>query len=398
VNVTVSVGGRFHAFDLARELDRHGALQRLVTSYPRRIARAHGVPPKRVRSFVASEVFKRVARRGPTWLEDRAQPSINEHFARWAARQVPVDTDLLVGWSGFSAQAMATARHRGARTVLERGSAHIQAQAELLQRAYEGSAVRPRLPHARVIAKELEEYERADRIAVPSRFVLNSFLERGFSEDRFLLNPYGVRLDQFSPGTAEERDPAGPLRVLFVGLACRRKGVHDLLAALERADLSADTELWFAGRVLPEVEAELGRFSACKLRLFGSLPQADLVHLYRRASLFVLPSYEEGMAMVVPQAMACGLPCLVSENSGCAELIREARAGQVIAPGDVDALAGRLTWFAENASERFAMGERAAERVTDGLTWADYGDRAVELYRDLLAGEPRSETVQEVAA
>ncbi|MHC4377771.1 MAG: glycosyltransferase family 4 protein [Planctomycetota bacterium] len=388
MNVTISVGGRFHAFDLARELDRHGALHKLLTSYPRRIAQTHGVPAERVQSFVASEVFKRVARRGPTWFEDRVQPTINEQFARWAERQVPADTDLFVGWSGFSAQAMERAKGFGAKTVLERGSAHIEVQEELLLRAYEGSPVRPRLPHPRVIAKELEEYESADRIAVPSRFVLNSFLERGFSEDRFLVNPYGVRLDQFSPGEPGERDPDGPFRVLFVGLACRRKGVHDLLQAFERAELPEGSEIWFAGRVLPEVEDELMRFSDRKLQLFGSLPQAELVHLYRQASLFVLPSYEEGMAMVVPQAMACGLPCLVSENSGCAELIRETRAGEVIPPGDVEALAAELTWFAEHVPERVAMGERAAQRVTAGLTWADYGDRAVELYRELLRAEP----------
>lgn len=388
MKITISVGGRFHAFDLARELERHGALHKLLTSYPKGIAQAHGVPAERAQSFVASEVFKRIARRFPTSVEDRLQPTINEQFARWAARQVPRDTDLFVGWSGFSAQALERAKRNGAKTVLERGSAHIEAQAELLLRAYEGSAVRPRLPHPRVIAKELEEYERADRIAVPSRFVLDSFLERGFSEDRLLINPYGVDLDQFSPGDPGERDLDGPFRVLFVGLACRQKGVHDLLRAFEGADLPEDAEICFAGRVLPEVEHELRRSSGRKVRLLGSLPQAELVHVYRQASLFVLPSYQEGMAMVVPQAMACGLPCLVSENSGCAELIRESRAGEVIAPGDIEALANGLTWFAENASDRLAMGERAAKHVTAGLTWSDYGDRAVGLYRELLGAAP----------
>ena len=144
MKITISVGGRFHAFDLARELDRHGVLHKLLTSYPKGIAQAHGVPVERVQSFVASEVFKRLARRFPTSIEDRLQPAINEQFARWAARQVPQDTDLFVGWSGFSAQALERAKRNGAKTVLERGSAHIEAQAELLLRAYEGSAVRPR--------------------------------------------------------------------------------------------------------------------------------------------------------------------------------------------------------------------------------------------------------------
>ena len=337
MKVTLSVYGRFHGFDLARELERQGALERLISSYPRAIAQRFGVPRERCVSLLPFELYGRAVRRLPPGLRARLEPLAHGPFAAAAARRLPPRPEVFVGWSGSSLAALDEARRRGALTVLERGSAHIEAQAQLLADAYRAAGLKPLLPPPSIVARELAEYQRADLIAVPSAFVAETFLARGFRPERLLINPYGVDLERFRP--APELAPG--LAVLFVGRASIRKGAHLLLEAFAGLE-DPSARLDFVGPVEPELEPWFARCRDPRVRRHGPRPQAELPPLYRSASLFCLPSYEEGMAMVLFQAAASGLPLLITPNTGGGELLAGGRAGFEVPPGDVAALRSAL--------------------------------------------------------
>lgn len=93
-------------------------------------------------------------------------------------------------------------------------------------------------------------------------------------------------------------------------------------------------------------------------------------------------SIEEGMAMVQCQAMACGLPLICSINTGGADLIGDdEKAGFVIPIRDVNALKERILFLYENQEYCRAMGQTAKQRISQGYTWADYGNRYAENIR-----------------
>lgn len=376
MNVTVSVFGRFHAFYLARELDRRGHLEALITSYPKFETSRWGVPRDEVVSLWPLEAGRRVVKRLP--LVPRFNRQLHGGYERMSARHIPESTDLFVGWSGTAAQAIQRARELSAATVVERCSSHIRTQRAILREEYERNGVEPVLPSPWVVEKEEWEYEAADRVAIPSSFVARTFREQGFSADRLLKIPYGVDPEEFEP--VEKEDDV--FRAVFAGQLAHRKGVHYLLQAWRDLDLPG-SELLLLGPVRKAFEPWLERFAG-SYRHPGNLPQRELYRWYSQGSVFVLPSVEEGMAYVQLQAMACGLPLICTPNTGGEDLIRAGKEGFVVPIRDVDALTERLLWCYENQETCREMGWNARQRVLRNFTWRDYGRRAVHAYSNLL--------------
>lgn len=376
MRVTVSVFGRFHAFYLARELERRGHLRRLITSHPRFNVVRWGVPGERVKSLWPVEAGRRILERLPSAFSDLVGGPERALglYDRWAARRIPGDSELFVGWSGSAERAIRRAQDLGATTILERCSSHIRFQRSILREEYERHGVEPSLPAQSVVEREEREYESADLVAVPSTFVERSFREEDFPSARLLQIPYGVDPDEFTPVPKED----DVFRLVYAGHLGYRKGVQYLLRAW--ADLALpDAELLLLGPVRREFRPLLDEYRG-HFRHPGSVPQKELYRWYSQGSVFVLPSVEEGMAYVQLQAMACGLPLVCTPNTGGEDLIREGREGFVVPIRDVEALKERITWCYEHQDECRAMGRLARQRVLDNFTWRDYGERVMEAY------------------
>ena len=195
MKVTISLMGRFWAFYLARELQNHGNLERLITSYPVFETVKYGIDRERIRSLVIHEIFNRAWVKAPRLLEAHvnAQYLVHELFDRRAARHLPPKSELVVGWSSYALHTLRRAKELGAKTVLERGSSHIVYQDEILREEYGRLGLRGLdLAHPKIIDKELSEYQEADFIAIPSQFVKETFISRGVPAAKLLHVPYGV--------------------------------------------------------------------------------------------------------------------------------------------------------------------------------------------------------------
>jgi glycosyltransferase involved in cell wall biosynthesis len=388
MRVCVSVKGRFHAFSLAGELARRGCLHQLITSYPRFSAATWGIDPDRVSSIPLVELVSRAAHRLPARARSNlgVQFRLHEQFESRAAELLRPGGDVLVGWSGVSLAVLRRARELGMLTVLERGSTHIVHQREVLAREYERFGLPMREPHPRVVEKELAEYAEADRIVVPSRFVSKTFQDRGIPPEKLIQVPYGVDLRRFGESLHTET----PFRILHCGSVSLRKGCHLLLEAFARLRLP-QAELWFVGAVAPEMRPILRAHRSPAIHVLGSRPEAELPALYRKASLFCLASLEEGLALVLLQAMASGLPVLATPATGAEDLMQAGREGYLVPTGDVDALAERLEWLYRNPVERATMGREAARTARSAFTWKAYGERILDAYgRALEEVRPRA--------
>ncbi|WP_251961378.1 glycosyltransferase family 4 protein [Salinibacter ruber] len=380
MNVVISVFGRFHAFNLANQLNEHGYLRRLITSYPKYETEKYGVTRDKIKALPHYEVLRRLWGRFPKKMKvgGKVDTLIKNAFDWGSSWHVPRDADIFVGWSGSSERGLARAKKMGAKAIVERGSSHIEYQRDLLKEESQVGGVNIDIPDDNVIAKEKREYEQADKIAVPSQFVKKSFVEKGVDRSKLIQVPYGVDVDEFRPIEKED----STFRAIFAGQMMLRKGVHYLLKAFSDLELP-NAELWLIGSKREEIEPYFEKYKE-DFRFLGHKPQSELYKYYSQGSVFVMPSIEEGLAMVQPQAMACGLPLICTPNTGGEDLIREGKEGFIVPIRNVGALKERLLWCHENRENCRTMGDAARKRIEENFKWEDYGSRVVKAYSDLL--------------
>jgi glycosyltransferase involved in cell wall biosynthesis len=378
MKVTISVGGRFHAFDLAKQLQSRGFLRSLITSYPKWKVNEWGIPKSKISTIISHELLSRAFRKmGRSDLDH----DLNCRYDRIAAKKLQDGSDLVVAWSGKALNTISRAKEFGAKTILERSSAHIGRQHDILQEERELTGAYIELPDPRTIAQELEEYGRADYISVPSNFVFQSFVERGFPPDRLLLVNFGVDVQHFKP--IPKRD--SKFRIIHSGSLSLRKGVHYLLRAFHELNLK-DAELWLIGRPTSEIMPFLQRYGRANVILKGTFQQSRLFEQYSQGSVLCMASIEEGLAMVIPQAMACELPIIGTLNTGAKDIVRDSIDGFVIPIRDVEALKERLSFLYSHPNQGREMGETARKRILESFTWDHYGDQIVKQYARALCG------------
>ena len=209
------------------------------------------------------------------------------------------------------------------------------------------------------------ECELADRILVGSTFVRDSFIEEGIPAKKLVIVPYGARMSLFTPSEKDQHDKN--FRVLFVGQIGQRKGVPYLLRAF-KAFKGPGTELTLVGSfvntALPFVPYR---------DIFTHIPhvpQAMLREIYHQSDVFVFPTLLEGMPMVVVEAMAAGLPVIVTPN-GPGDIVRDGIDGFVVPIRNEQAIIDRLEYLRSHPAERKEMGRRARERALQ-YTWDAY--------------------------
>ena len=377
--VSIAVHGRFHAVALAEGLRRRDHLAQLITTYPAFVVRRFVALDRGLVTVPWLEAWRRAQAR-VRWLPDPT-PGLMRRFGRAAATALDERAEVAVAWSSVALEPFARAEALGQARVLERGSTHIAAQDQILVEEHARLGLPHRPIHPEIVARELAEYEAAQRICVPTSHAARTFTDRGIPAARLTINPYGVDAARFTP--PPRRDEGAKPAILFAGQVGPRKGVPVLLRAF--APLSKTCELWIAGPVEPGMEAVLARAPTEGVRFLGPLDKAALIETYRRAAAFCLPSVEEGFGMVLLEAMACGLPVVATDVGGGADLIDGGRNGRTVPAGDEAGLRAALEAILDLGPEgRAEMGARARRFVETRFTWDAYVDRAVAIYRALL--------------
>jgi len=373
MKVCVGSPGRFHTFDLARQLERVGVLKRLYTGYPR--WKVDGLPPKQVSTFP----WLTLAAHGAGRLGFQSvQRTLNWHliktFDSWLTNKLePCDIFHCLSSFGVESHRVAKSRH-GALTVCDRGSSHIQFQDDILREEHLSLGMPYRPIDPRVIERELAEYDECDLIFVPSRFVQRSFIDKGVAQEKLRVVPYGVDLQMFRPVLKEDK----VFRIIYVGELSVRKGIHYLLAAASRFS-KKEVEVWLIGSALPESRALLKGYEG-RFRHLGVIPRAELYRYYSQGSVFVIGSIEEGLALVQAQAMACGIPIIATTNTGGEDLFSDGVEGFIVPIRDANAIAEKIVQLLRFPNDLEMMGQAARKRVAEIGGWNSYGQKVLSAY------------------
>jgi alpha-maltose-1-phosphate synthase len=354
---------------LPPRLRRRAARELARRSVPGLIQRGH-----MLRRSTLLEAISVIASRHP--ITHRAAEPLrhlrNYSFDRNVARALKGSDRLFIGDYGASAQAMRRCAKLGITSFLNAPIAHYRFARQILEEEAclvpTFASTLPVTPFRDWYEQALErEFALADYIIVPSRFAARTFIEFGVSSDRLVVVPLGVDTDLFTPRKRSGRDV---FRILFVGQLTQQKGLSYLFSAFREAALGA-AELLVVGRPLGNA-IELARNAGA--RTVAHVPRAFLPNLYNAADVCVLPSLFEGFGLTALEAMACGVPTIVSANTFASDVITDAYDGFIVPIRDVTTLAERLMWLKNNDDARHEIGA-AARGTAERLSWLDYGGR-----------------------
>lgn len=204
----------------------------------------------------------------------------------------------------------------------------------------------------------------------------------GVRPDRIANVANGLDTDLFSPDPSVPREER---TLLCVGRASDpNKGIRTLIAALARTDPTTRLVLVDS----PESDArkwahELG--CGDRLRLAGRVPEAELVRLYRSASLVVVPSRYEGFGLPAAEAMACGTPVVATRAGALAEVMATGGGGETVPSDDPGALAAAITRLLDAPAQRAALGEAARARIVAAYAWPSVAARTASEYARVVA-------------
>jgi len=314
---------------------------------------------------------------------DRAVTHHDRRAAR-AVRALAGRIDVVHAWPLGGERSLTAARRHGITALLERPNAHtafaFEAVAEECRRI--GVPVGADSPHAfdaRRLAREEREYASADALLCPSEFVARTHFDRGIPRERLLRHRYGYDPLRFSPGPP--RDPGSPLSVVFVGLGEPRKGLHTALQAWLDAGLGDDGRFLICGSIEPAYRDVLAPMLAHpSVQELGHVSDPGAV--MRDCDVLVLPSVEEGSALVTYEGRASGCVLAVSDRSGAP--CRHDYDGLVHRAGATDELQAHFQALARDP-QLLARLRAASLAGLDELTWSAAARALLDAYRAGIA-------------
>jgi glycosyltransferase involved in cell wall biosynthesis len=282
--------------------------------------------------------------------------------------------DAIIGYERQCLKSFQKAKKQGKITILDLASIHAQKQREI-NAQYNNIITGFQASSLLDVEKSVkaEELKYTDYIIVLSDFAKQSCIEAGISEDKIKTFYLGIDTQLFSAKTTYEKEK---FEILFVSGIRYFKGIKDLIETFLELNL-LDARLTIVGGygdALDYVKEHEGE----TIEYIPFLHHDELKKVYQRASIFVLPSYLDSWGQVVCEAMACGTPVIVSQNTGAKDIVRDGESGFIVDVANPNQLADKITYFYENRLEIKRMGKNARKAV-EHLTWENYYGQAEAL-------------------
>jgi starch synthase len=317
----------------------------------------------------------------PQIIEERAFYSFLPLWKAWLARQQFPPCNVVQAIMGYGTEAFDRAEKIGALKVLDCPNSHPVTYFGFWQREIDLWCPGHTLPiPRRMFARMNRELERADIILVQSNFCRESMLMNGIPGTKVKVCPLGVDTTLF----VKRPSLPGKVRFVCVGTICLRKGHQYLFRAWElvRQKLP-EAELICVGPYKRDFRMERPRWENMFTH-YEYLPHREIADLLKTCTAFVFPSQEEGIARAQIEALAAGVPVIGTHYGGTTTVVNDGVEGFIVEGRDPAQIADAMIKTAQDRALNARMGEAAHKRIATTLSWQQYGDGLLAMYKTAI--------------
>ena len=379
MKITYTSPNRSHHYPYAKAMHKAGHLHAFVSGFsrlsPRASLREIGDKLKR-HDFFQTLYLASMKFNSPqsvvALFNQLSNRRLDQASYSWAK-----ESDVFIFYRTQGLQSMLKLHKEGAPTlcVMEEVNSHIQYADEILSEEYKQLGYDVAYKSDSDLGLRLRTYDEADAVLCPSEFVRRSFIEKGFSPEKLIKVNFG-----FPQIVAKDsrKNSKESFKVLYVGQLHYRKGLRYAIEAFKKLK-HPNKEFVIVGPKTPLTGLENIQIPA-GVSFTGPLKGEELNLQYSSADVFILPSLEEGLALVQGEALAFGIPLLITTNTGGDDIIKDGVEGYIVPPANADALAERLQNMADDrdllnnmaenaliAAKKLGSWDVAAEKLISGL-------------------------------
>ncbi len=319
-----------------------------------------GFPGKRIEPSRLLSSLGRVPlfRRNHAWLD--LQNAM--HFDRQVSGELQLKGGFFQGVTGQCLESLEVARKMGALTILDCVTLHARTFRNRQLDEGDKFGLAPRISKAMLQRMEAE-YASSDRIRVMSHVAKADMVKQGVPAEKIVVSTPPVDCLDFPQADFSK----GVFRISYVGMLEPAKGVRHLLEAYSLLSPGRDVELVFWGgfgsrRMVRFFKPYLDAHPGIRVQP-GSIRTHGLDEVYGSSHVLVHPSLADGFGYVVQEAMACGLPVIVTDSAGSSDMVQDGQNGYIVPAGDTNAIVERLKFLLENPGTLSGLGACARDTV-----------------------------------
>jgi len=293
-----------------------------------------------------------------------------------ACRKFIDECNVFLFYNGSGLMSCRYAKKKGVITIVEAVNSHVEFQEDILETESKNLNLRWKPFPLKEKMRRVKEYEEADYILLPSEFVKRSFIAKGFPERKLLKVSYGFNKSSYHDDANIKNDQGqSSYTILYVGSICVRKGVRYLIEAFKKLS-HPKKRLVLVG---PNVNdgALNGLILTPDIVFTGVLKGKNLEQAYHAADVFCLPSIEEGLALVLGEALSFGLPIITTCNTGADDIITDGREGYILPIRDSISIWQKLQAFVDDPELFKKFQQNAFNRSKQLNGWEETGKNLV---------------------
>lgn len=375
-----------------REYFLSNAILKIAPSLEKEIERKaiHELPFEKIKTYPYKELLRLFANRYTSaLLTDKVWEWAELSFDKWVASQLnKIQVDAVHCYEHAALKTLQIAQAKGIFTIYEQPSQHHSFFAPIVT---EQLKKYPQLASSETDLlindksdyrnhRRDEELAHSDLILCNSSFTKRTLINANIDAQKIQVVPHGFPKSLSQIHTDSKTVDNKPVIFLNAGTQNLRKGVHLLYNAWRKANFSSqEAELWIIGSSsLPKaLTQDLGE----NVKIKDSIPREELMQLYRKADVFILPTLADGFAMVISEAMSQGVPVITTQNSMAPDFIIHEKNGWIVPVGEEEALFNQMKWCVENKHLLPKIGNEALETAKK-WQWKDYRNKTTEVVQN----------------
>ncbi len=344
----------------------------------------NGIPEKLSKRFPLVGLLSYAVAKTIPSLGEKAVVECFPLFDAWVKSKLPKRTGIFSSY-GYAVESFRKARKTGGMTMLDAGNSHPKNFWDIVAEEHARWGINVEPYPKKWNEGGLRSVELTDWVFSPSSYVTRSYIEKGFPAERVLELPYPVNLDNFSPKPVKEI-PDSPLRVVCTGSVSLRKGFPYLLEAMRILAKDRKVELLLTEGIHPSMNQLLEQYSDVPVDWSPRLPHTRLGERLKSAHVFALLSLEDGFALTAAEAMACGVPVVLTPNTGFADFVIPGKNGEIVPIRDPQAAAEAIV----RCYERKIGGEDFVDdQLKTSLSFDTFAQKLIDHLKTVDEGGPR---------